>query len=519
MSIVFRNAMVVDGSGSRPFKASVVVDGELIKAVTTDEVKADTSVEAEGCILCPGFMDIHAHSELEALRNPSMPRKIQQGITFDLSGNCGIGVYPRKASDEPVFADILGHYDKWSWTDFTSFHSLLSPGINMAFLQSHSCLRNQAIEGNPNRPATEEEIRTMCDLLDRSLSQGCVGLSSGLYYAPCLFADRAEMLALLNVVKRHDGIFAVHHRCEGDDILSSIDEIISYTRETGVRLEISHLKAIGRKNQVKVQQVLDKIHALRADGFDVAFDQYPYEYGSTSLFSLLPPELLRLSPQDLSKTLSRMATDRALRDRTVAEMSRPDGWDSIAELCPWEDIHIVIMESSPEFNGMSMLEASQKLGMDPFDALFHLLARESRCALMTDVTQTTESLRKIFDDELMSFGTDALYAGEMAHPRSANGAIHLLCERCVKEGVPFETAINKMTYKVAERLGIKDRGLVKEGFKADLVMFNPKTLRDNSDSSHPFEMCTGLENVMVNGVFALKDGRLTGSQSGKVILK
>lgn len=519
MSIVFRNAMVVDGSGSRPFKASVLVDGDQIRKVTTDEVKADQTVDAEGCILCPGFMDIHAHSELEALRNPSMPRKIQQGITFDLSGNCGIGVYPRKLSDPPVFADILGHCDNWSWTDFTSFHSILKPGINMAFLQSHSCLRNQAIEGNPNRAATESEIKTMCDLLDRSLSQGCVGLSSGLYYAPCLFADRAEMVALLNVVKKHDGIFAVHHRCEGDDILSSIDEIISYTRETGVRLEISHLKAIGRKNQSKVPEVIRKIHELRNDGFDVAFDQYPYEYGSTSLFSLLPPELLRLSPEDLSKTLESMKTDKNLRDRTVHEMENPNGWDSIAELCPWEDIHIVIMESSPEFNGLSMLEASERLNMDPFDALFHLLAKESKCALMTDVTQTTESLRCIFNDDLMSFGTDALYAGEMAHPRSANGAIHLLCERCIKENTPFEVAINKMTYKVANRLGIKDRGLVKEGFKADLVMFNPKTLKDNSDSSHPFEMCTGLENVMVNGVFALKDGKLTGTQSGKVILK
>ncbi|MBR2282037.1 MAG: amidohydrolase family protein [Spirochaetales bacterium] len=519
MSIVFRNAMVVDGSGSRPFKADVVVDGDLIAKISADEVKADRTVDADGCILCPGFMDIHAHSELEALRNPSMPRKIQQGITFDLSGNCGIGVYPRKLSDPPLFADILGHYDNWSWTDFTSFHSILKPGINMAFLQSHSCLRNQAMTGNPNRPATESEIGTMCELLDTSLSQGCVGLSSGLYYAPCLFADRAEMVALLKVVRNHDGIFAVHHRCEGDDILSSIDEIISYTRETGVRLEISHLKAIGRKNQSKVTQVLDRIHALRSEGFDVAFDQYPYEYGSTSLFSLLPPELLRLSPEDLSRTLHSMETDRSLRDRIVAEMENPDGWDSIAELCPWEDIRIVIMESSPEFNGLNMLEAADRLGMDPFDALFHLLANESRCALMTDVTQTTESLRRIFSDDLMSFGTDALYAGEMAHPRSANGAIHLLCERCIKEGTPFETAINKMTHKVADRLGIRDRGLVKEGFKADLVMFNPKTLKDNSDTTHPFEMCTGLENVMVNGVFALKDGKLTGSQSGKVILK
>lgn len=523
MSVVFKNVAVIDGSGSKPFEADIIVSNDKIQSIITENRQTAYGncevVEAGGKILCPGFMDIHAHSELEAVRNPSMPHKIQQGITFDLSGNCGIGVYPRRIDDAPVFADILGHCENWCWTDFKSFREQLKPGINMAFLQSHSCLRNMAISGNPNRAATDEEIGKMCELLAVSLKQGCLGMSSGLYYAPCLFADRKEITALLRTVKKYNGIFAVHHRCEGDDILSSIDEILSYTRETGVKLEISHLKAIGRNNQGKVDEVLDKIHKLKEKGFDVAFDQYPYEYGSTSLFSLLPPELLRLTPEELSETLKKTAKDKKLRDSIVSEMAEPHGWDSIAKLCPWEDINIVIMESSPEFNGLNMAQAAEKLSMNPFDALFHLLAKETKCALMTDVTQTTESLRKIFDDNMMSFGTDALYAGEMAHPRSANGAVHLLCERCKKEGVPFEKAINKMTVKVANRLGIGDRGLVREGYKADLVLFNPQTLKDNSDSSHPFKMCSGLEAVMVNGQFAIKNGLLTGSRSGEIILR
>lgn len=520
MAVLFRNATVIDGSGERPFEADVLVRGTTIEKVSPCGASSQTDAEiidATGKILCPGFMDMHAHSDLELIRNPSMPYKIQQGITFDLSGNCGIGVYPWRRGDEPRFFDIIGHYDSWDWTDYKTYSEKLNPGINCGFLQSHSCLRINAIEGNPNREATDEEIRKMCSLLETSLEQGCFGFSTGLYYAPCMYAGKKEILALLSVVKMHDGIFAVHHRCEGDDILSSIDEILSYTRETGVRLEISHLKAIGRKNQAKVPVVLEKIHRMRDEGFDVAFDQYPYEYGSTSLFSLLPPDVLRLSPRDLSDLLERTKHDRELRTSIVNEMMHPHGWDSISELCPWEDISIVTMESSPEFNGMNMVQVAETLSMEPYDALLHILSREKGYALMSDITQSSGSLRMIFEDPLMCFGTDALYTGPFAHPRSANGAIHLLYERCIKERYSFESVIRKMTSEVSRRLRIKDRGLVREGCKADLVLFDPKTLKDNSDMAHPFERCSGLDHVMVNGTFALKDGKLTDSLSGMVL--
>ena len=524
MTTLFRNATVIDGTGSRPYEADVLVRGDSIISIGKSGIQAteDTEIiDASGLILCPGFMDMHAHSDLELIRHPSMSYKIRQGITFDLSGNCGIGVYPWKPELEPRFFDILGHYENWNWADFQSYRARLESagtGINCGFLQSHSCLRINAIEGNPNRAATAQEIGSMCTMLEKSLEQGCFGFSSGLYYAPCMFADRKEIIALLSVVKKHDAVFAVHHRCEGDDIIPSIEEILSYVRETGVKLEISHLKAIGRMNQNKVPQVLEKIHRMRDEGFDIAYDQYPYEYGSTSLFSLLPPDYLRLSPEDLSAVLEKTKHDKALRDSIVAEMSNPHGWDSIAELCPWEDISIVTMESTPEVNGMDIASIAKQLGMDPFDALFHLLAKEKGYALMSDITQSPESLRMIFEDPLMSFGTDALYTGPFAHPRSANGAIHLLYERCVKGSYPFEEVIRKMTSAAASRLGIRDRGLIKEGYKADIVLFNPKTLRDNSDMAHPFEMCSGLEIVMVNGEYALRDGKLTESLSGKVCL-
>ena len=518
-TVLFRNATVVDGTGSVPFCADVLVKGTSVEAVLApnSDVFCSDTIDASGLILCPGFMDIHAHSDLEVLRNPAMENKIRQGITFDLSGNCGAGVFPRRPDSPAAFADILGHYSNWNWTDFRTYASQLKPGINIAFLQAHGSLRNTAVEGNPNREATDSEIEKMCGLLDASISEGCFGFSTGLYYAPCMFASRKELLALLSVVKRRDAVFAVHHRCEGDDILPSIDEVISLVRETGVKFEVSHLKAIGRKNQDKVSIVLEKLHALKDDGFDVAFDQYPYEYGSTSLFSLLPPELLKLDPQNLSEVLRKTRTDKALREDIIREMEHPHNWDSITELCPWEDISVVLLESSPQYNGLNLLQVAEKLSEDPYQALFDLLAKEKGVALMADITQSSRSLRTIFEDDMMLFGTDALYTGNTAHPRSANGAIHLLYERCVKENYPFEKVIAKMTGRVAQRLGIKDRGFVKSGCRADLVLFNPVTLRDNSSLEKPFEMCSGLEAVMVNGTFAFRNGRLTHSQSGSVV--
>ena len=173
-TVLFRNATVVDGTGNAPLCADVLVKGTTIEAVIGPHSNASCEeiIDASGLILCPGFMDIHAHSDLEVLRNLAMEKKIQQGITFDLSGNCGAGVFPRRADSPAAFADILGHYGNWNWTGFRDYSSQLKPGINMAFLQAHGSLRNTAVEGNPNREATDSEIERMCSLLDASISDG-----------------------------------------------------------------------------------------------------------------------------------------------------------------------------------------------------------------------------------------------------------------------------------------------------------------------------------------------------------
>lgn len=523
---LLQRGTIVDGSGSPSYVGDVGIQDEKIVAVgDLSGVEAAMTMDCTGMVVCPGFVDMHGHSELEALRAGHMHGKLAQGITTEVAGNCGVGVYPLGLTKESLTnlqeltRDVLGDYEgAWDWKSFGGFSKKLSArgiGTNIAFLQSHSALRCASLEGNPNRAAKTDELQRMVALLEQAFDQGCVGFSSGLYYAPCLFADRTELVALLSATARAGKIFAVHHRCEGDEVLPSLREVLDLAKETGVRLEISHLKAIGRKNQDKVPRMLRMIEFYRAGGVDVLFDQYPYEYGSTSLFSLLPPDYLRFSRDELRQKL-REPGHRAIIRRS---MEQPDGWDSIQELCGWSDISVVSLDSTTEYDGMNFTDIALKRSQNPFDAFFDILAGERGAALMVDITQTQESLKMIMRHPLGCFGTDALYSGGRCHPRSWAAAVHLLDRYWKQEEVlPLEQTIRRMTYEPAHRLGLQDRGLVKEGFQADLVVFNPRTIHANATVQEPTALNAGVELVMVNGTVAYDKGSFTNELAGKVLI-
>lgn len=516
--LVFSKALVVDGTGSKPYRSDVLVEhDEIVAILPPGEGSADRMIDCSSLVLCPGFVDLHGHSELEVLRHPAMRPKIGQGITTEVAGNCGIGVFPAEKGSrllEELNADVLGRYPKAGWTTFTSYRKTWEKrgsGTNQAFLQAHSTLRAQAMEGSPNRAATETEIRTMCRLLERSLKQGCFGFSTGLYYAPCIFAEQKELLALLSVVASYDRLFCVHIRCEGSTVLESLQEVIELARLSQVKLQVSHLKAIGKENQKLVPSMLSLIEGARVQGVDIQFDQYPYEYGSTSLFSLLPPEYLRLTRAELQHCLR----DSGQRKKIKTLMETADGWDSLALLCGWDAIRILTLDSNPVYEGMTIAEVAGARNQGPYEAFFDLIGDEDGVALMTDVTQSQDSIKKILCHPLMCFGTDALYTGGNAHPRSHQAAIHLL-DRYWKQAsvLPLELLIAKMTGAGAKRLGLTDRGLVAKGYKADLVLFDPLTLEDKSDEVHPDTPCEGLKLVMVNGIIAFEDGRFTDRTAG-----
>ena len=387
-------------------------------------------------------------------------------------------------------------------------------GTNMVFLQAHSPLRFFALGGNANRQATAAEVDVMCRMLEKSFKEGCRGFSSGLYYAPCLFADRRELLELLQVTKKYDRLFAVHMRCEGNDVLEAIEEVLDLARQTGVRLEISHLKAVGRVNQILVPKMLAMIEGARMEGIDVLFDQYPYEYGSTSLFSLLPPQYLRLTRDDLQKLLASPKERSAIKE----EMQDPDGWDSLYELCGWDNITVMTLDSNKQYEGLTLTEIASHRAQGPFDSFFDLLMAEKGTALMTDITQSQESLKRILTHPLMCFDTDALYTGAKSHPRSYQAAVHLLDKYWKQQDLlPLEVLISKMSLEPATRLGLLDRGKIMQGYKADLVIFDPISLKDNSTEKNPMAKPDGMVLVMVNGKLSFFEGEPTGVCSGSLL--
>ena len=529
-----KNAKIIDGDNNSEFVSNILIEDEKISKITNNiDIKADVELDLKNKIITPGFIDVHGHSDLQILRTPKMKSKIQQGITTEIAGNCGVGVFPIDLNNndivEAVHAlskDVLGSYN-YNFNDFDTFCKIVeknSPNTNVLFLQSHSALRANVIRPNANRKATDDEIKEMCELLDTSLKQGCIGFSTGLYYAPCVYADRNELIALLQVVKENNKIFCTHHRCEGDDVINSLSEVINLAKEVGVKIEISHLKAIGVENQKYVNDMLLLIEKSRNEGLDIAFDQYPYEYGSTSFNSLLPPKYLKLSNNELKKALNDKNERALIKDLLI----KGEGFDSLIKMCGFDNIYSMYLENQRELEHFSIRELSLKLrGKSDddscFDTFFDILLKEEGTALMLDITQSHESIEKILNHDLMCFGTDALYSGDEnsnfpTHPRSYQAAVHLInVYYKQRKSIELVKLINKMTKVGAERFNIKNRGVIKEGYFADLVVLDLDNLQDYSDNEDNKIPPDGIEFVFVNGNLVYKNKKIVNSNAGRII--
>ena len=534
-SFLLKNATIIDGNNKEAYKASLLIsDDKIVKIIKNNNeiVNINNVIDCSNKIITPGFIDVHGHSDFQIFRTPDMMSKIQQGITTEIGGNCGVGAFPIDLKDQNIVnaiheftKDVLGSYN-YDYSDFESFYQKAQkhlPNTNILFLQSHTALRANVIKPNANRVATDEEINQMCSLLDKSLKQGCIGFSTGLYYAPCIYADEKELVALLKVVKANNKIFCTHHRCEGDDVINSLKEVINLAKKSGVKLEVSHLKAIGKDNQKYVDQMLSLIDQAKADGVDIGFDQYPYEYGSTSIYSLLPPEYLKLTNKDLKLALN----DKDERNKIKELIKNPNGWDSIIKMSGFDNIYAMYLESQRELENYSLKDLAIKLKQSDdedscFDTFFDILLKETGTALMLDITQSMESIEKILNHPLMCFGTDALYSGDdptlPTHPRSYQAAVHLIDtfykQRKAIDLVPL---IYNMTGKSASRFKIENRGVIKEGNFADLLVIDLDNLKDVSNMQNTKIPPEGIEYVFVNGNCVYHNKQILAHQAGRIL--
>jgi N-acyl-D-amino-acid deacylase len=523
LDLVIRGAQVIDGKGSAAQTCDVGVKGDIIACVGGCPQVALREIDGKGLHLCPGFIDMHSHADLfYAFPSDSQP-KLMQGVTTEVVGNCGLGVWPLREKDREFLrrhlAGVLGSYpDPWPWEDCAGWARHLEQQglpVNVVPLAAHSALRLYAM-GISAEPAGKEALLSMERALDEAFDQGAWGFSTGLIYPPACYAASGEIVALCKGAVRRGGYMAIHIRSEGDYLLESIDEAIAFARASGVPLEISHLKAYGRTNWHKVEEVLERIYGARRSGIDVSFDSYPYTLGSTTLTALLPPWVFEggLSPERLR--------DRDIRNRIEEDITGGvPGWESYIRQSGWGGIIFSsgVTQKNLPLEGKSLEAIGEELGLEPVDALLSILGDEGAQASMLIAGMAEEGVRTILLDGLQLLGSDGLY-GRKPHPR-VYGAFPRVLGKFVREerAITAEEAVRKMTGAPAQRLGLRDRGVIAEGMKADLVLLDLDKVGDEATYDEPFLYPTGIACVVVNGAEAVEDGKIRLTSAGRVLKK
>lgn len=528
--IIIRGGRILDGTGNPYVYGDIGIQGGRIAAVEPllSTAPAARVINATGLYVSPGFIDTHTHSDLMVLVDPLLEPKVRQGITTDLLCQDGISAAPVRPEHADRWRTYIAGLDgnppiPWTWSTFDQYLDAVArarPAINMASLVPQGNIR-QWVLGLENRAPGSRELDQMKGLIAECMEAGALGMSIGLIYLPCLFAAREELVEQYKVVARYGGIMVIHMRNEADYWLEAIDETIAIAEEAGVGLLISHFKAVGRQNWHKMAPALEKLERARARGVDVSFDQYPYTAGSTLLSAILPPWAVEGGTGPMLERLqSRSARERINREIATGLPPEAGGWDNLARCAGWEGIHItsVTTEGNRALEGRSLAEIAAGRGQDPAEAAFDLLLEESGGVGMIDFIASEECVRMALAHELQIVCTDGLLLGSKPHPRSY-GAFPRVLGKYVREErvLSLPQAVRHMTGAPAQRLGLKDRGFIREGLRADLTIFDADRVADRATYMEPRRYPEGIPYVLVNGQVVVDGGHHSGERPGEVI--
>lgn len=517
---IIKNGVIYAGDGKEPIKGDIAIRGGKIAALGKDlGTNAGTVVDAQGLTVSPGFIDIHTHTDTNLFYAPKGDSRIFQGITTDLGGNCGGApfVYSDEAWAKRKDTTRCGYP---AWRDIDGFYETLNKnkiGINYASLVGHGDIRD-AVVGPYNVPATDEQLKQMCDILDKELEMGAIGISYGLEYASGCYSDTKEMVALNKVIAKHNALYSIHMRNEDDHVLEAMDEAIEAARLSGARLEISHLKAQNPANFDKIDQMLKKIDDARAEGIDIAFDRYPYTAFSTGFTSFIPIELRDGTHDDIMKRLNDKAACEKIRTYAYSRLERFGGPQQVV-VAGCED------PANQVYAGKNLAECCKISGMDEWEMIRYLLISEKLGVNQATFAMKEENLEKIYAHPLSMpasdgsvYSPEGVLGKELPHPRSY-GTFPRFFEKFVREKkiVDMATAIYKCTGLPASRMKLKERGMLIPGYAADITIFNPETIADISTYANPHIFAAGIQHVFVNGVWTIKDGEHTGELAGTTL--
>ncbi len=529
--LIIRNGYILDGSGQPGFPGDVAVHGDRIAAVGALEgLPAAHVIDADGCVIAPGFIDIHSHSDPTVLANPRVESKVRQGVTTEVTGQCGSSAAPvQGVGRETVAAAYEKHGVAVTWESLEEYREHVAEqgiALNLAPLIGLGTVR-MSVMGHDARDALPEEMAGMQDLVRQGMADGAFGVSSGLIYPPGCFTPTAELTELAHTAGEQSGIYVSHIRGESDTLVESVAEAIQIGSDAGVRVHISHHKAAGKRNWGKVKTTLQMMNEARCAGIDIGFDVYPYIAGNTSLATVIPAWAHDGGTDALLERLG----DPAVRSRLTEEIHNGiPGWENFAGSAGWENILIGRVESAANkhLEGISIADAAVRRGQSPEDTVYDLILEEKGETISIVLfLMCEEDVERVLAHPLATVGSDSgaaapygvLSAGK-PHPR-AYGTFPRVLGQYVRERriMSLPEAIKKMTGASAERMGIANRGLIRPGFYADLTVFDPETIADRATFSNPHQYPTGIHYVVVNGTVVLEQGEHTGALPGRVLRK
>lgn len=529
-SVIIRGALVVDGTGAPGIKADVAIQGERIAEVAPRiKAKGAAEVQADGLVIAPGFIDIHTHTDGGIFRNPLSDSKIRQGVTTEVINNCGSGDFPigpneseRQKRQAAKSRSAAIERNKLGWYNFKEYSDALEKagvGVNIAALVPHNRLRSSVLGPKAYREATAEETAKMAAVLEQAMQDGAWGMSTGLAYMPGSFASTSELVSLSRVLARYNGIYASHIRNEGKGMRTAIEEALQIGRESGARVHISHIKAVGKTNWGQSQNILDRLTQARNEGVRVSADQYPYIASATTLSSKFKP-WVRAGGTD--KMLQRFKNPET-RKKILAEMT-----EAIEEMGGADKVVLnrVRGKGNSYLRGKTLADLSKMWRISPAEAAVRVLELGKGKASAVYFTMTEKDVETFLADPAVSIGSDA--GGSKAkpgvqayhHPRGYGTFAKILGEYVRERRVlTLEKAVYKMTGLAASQMGLAERGQIKPGYYADLVLFDPQKVNGPADFLQPNRYAVGIPHVMVNGQWAVKDGQMTGVKAGKVLRK